>query len=245
MKQNNDSKPGRPSKYGEKTEALRVPISAVEYTTHLIDTIWLYIKHRSAKEEIIPAIFQNLQRSLFAYLREEQKSAMSGLTSQRRVTFRTPENTPITLPKRYSCAIAATLGQTSTVEQDDTGETTDLHQLLVKQPDEIFILPVVGDSMDRAGIQSGGLVVVQLLTDNWAQLYDNVIVVANIDGNETVKRYKRRNNKDYLAPDSNNAEHQEMELKEGMDAHLIGIVLYSINPLHRSSQFEFKGSMID
>ena len=62
----------------------------------------------------------------------------------------------------------------------------DLNELLVKRPAATYFVRVAGDSMIGAGIQDGDLLVV----DRSLRPADGDIIVASVDGEFTVKRYR-------------------------------------------------------
>ena len=93
---------------------------------------------------------------------------------------------------------------------------------IAKPPYKYFILRVVGDSMNKAGINDGDLVLVrQQMTAN-----DGDIVVALIDNEATIK--KLRLYKDYiiLEPKSTNPKHYPIVLEK--DFRIQGIVVKSM-----------------
>ena len=63
----------------------------------------------------------------------------------------------------------------------------DLNELLVKRPAATFFVRVEGDSMDGAGIHDGDLLVV----DRSLRAANGDIVIACIDGDFTVKTFRR------------------------------------------------------
>lgn len=63
----------------------------------------------------------------------------------------------------------------------------DLNELLVKRPAATFFVRVQGDSMVGAGINDGDLLVV----DRSLRPVSGDIIIACIDGDFTVKRYRR------------------------------------------------------
>ncbi|MBI2463774.1 transcriptional repressor LexA [Candidatus Peregrinibacteria bacterium] len=67
-----------------------------------------------------------------------------------------------------------------------------------KHPDECFFLRVKGDSMIDAGIYDGDLV----LADSKNQVRSGDIVIALIDGANTVKRYSIEKGKKFLKPEN-------------------------------------------
>ncbi len=90
---------------------------------------------------------------------------------------------------------------------------------LAKPPHRYFILKVKGDSMDKANINDGGMVLVrQQITAN-----DGEIVVALIDDEATIKRLRYRNGYVSLEPVSSNPIHQPIILER--DFRIQGVVV--------------------
>tara|TARA_B100000925_G_scaffold285223_1_gene261280 strand:- start:1595 stop:1984 length:390 start_codon:yes stop_codon:yes gene_type:complete len=99
----------------------------------------------------------------------------------------------------------------------------DLNDLLIDHPSATYYVRVNGDSMLGAGIQSGDLLVV----DRSLEVIDNSIVVANINGEFTVKRIKKNKNKMFLVPE--NKKYKPIEVTEEMDFELFGVVAHVIH----------------
>ena len=79
---------------------------------------------------------------------------------------------------------------------DELFETMNLEQYLVRKPEATYLLRVRGDSMVDAGILPGDLV----LVERGAEPHDGEIVIAQIDGEWTLKYFRREGNKVYLQP---------------------------------------------
>ena len=69
-------------------------------------------------------------------------------------------------------------------------------EMLIKKPYSTFCVNVVGDSMIEAGICDGDMVVVE----KGERVKDGDIVVANVDGDFTLKYYRIKNGKIWLEP---------------------------------------------
>jgi DNA polymerase V len=213
-KRNGAGRPKNSGRYGRKTKSIRLPENFVDWAERL--------DAESRKQ-----VFTHIPSLWNLYTQEVQR--FKPITGRAIL----PEDQ---LPKSYTNTIAATIGITSTLENILSAEPVDLHHLLVRNPTESFTVPVTGDSMNQAGIQDGDLLVVQKI-DPSLQLTDGSIIVAFVDGNETVKRFKQEEKRSFLVPESDNPQHQPLELKEEMDVQIVGIVLYSIHPTHRSRRF--------
>ena len=94
---------------------------------------------------------------------------------------------------------------------------------LVKPGSKYFLLRAVGDSMDKAGINSGDLVLVK--QQNVAENGQNV--VALIDDDATLKEYQHKGNVVALIPKSNNPKHKPIILER--EFQIQGIIITSIS----------------
>jgi SOS regulatory protein LexA len=79
---------------------------------------------------------------------------------------------------------------------DELFETMNLEQYLVRKPEATYLLRVQGESMIEAGIMPGDLV----LVERGAEPHDGEIVIAQIDGEWTLKYFRRKGNQVYLEP---------------------------------------------
>ena len=93
---------------------------------------------------------------------------------------------------------------------------------LAKRPHRHYILRAVGDSMDRAGITDGDLVLVRFQPI----AEENQIVIALIDGEATIKKLTRSKNSVILEPFSSNPEHQQIVLER--DFQIQGVVIQAL-----------------
>ena len=82
---------------------------------------------------------------------------------------------------------------------DHLERSIDLNEHLVKNPAATFFVRVQGESMRDAGISSGDI----LIVDRSIQPADNQIVVAMLDGDFTVKRFRRREERIFLEAENN------------------------------------------
>jgi len=80
--------------------------------------------------------------------------------------------------------------------EEELADVMTLDQLLIKNPQATFLLKVTGDSMVEEGIKHGDLVIVERTTD----IKPGDIVVANIDGEWTIKFFRRKGKHVYLEP---------------------------------------------
>ena len=101
---------------------------------------------------------------------------------------------------------------------DDFHETFDIVSHIVKHPTATFFMRVAGDSMNGAGIFDGDLVVV----DRSLEAVSGDIVVAIVDGEFTIKRFRRVGSNIELVPE--NPKYRKITLNEGMELEIWGVV---------------------
>jgi DNA polymerase V len=94
----------------------------------------------------------------------------------------------------------------------------DLNHYLIKHPAATFFVRATGDSMLDAGIHPGDVLVVDRSLDPG----NNSVVIAVINGEMTVKRVMKSGGKLFLVPA--NPRYRPMEIKEGMDFEVWGVV---------------------
>lgn len=92
-----------------------------------------------------------------------------------------------------------TAGLPATVEEELT-DTVNLDDMLVKNKSLTYMLEVDGDSMIDAHIEKGDMVLVERA--NTAK--DKEIVIAEIDGEFTMKYFREKGNKRWLEPANKN-----------------------------------------
>lgn len=77
------------------------------------------------------------------------------------------------------------------------GDSVDFYHYILGDPEEMFSLTVKGDSMKEEGINEGDMVIVE----RYRRPRDGDVVVANVDGEFTVKYYRKsKNGSIYLQP---------------------------------------------
>ncbi len=99
----------------------------------------------------------------------------------------------------------------------------DLNEFLIKHPAATFFVKVKGESMIKAGIHSGDILVV----DRSLEPRDKKIVIAVLNGEFTVKRVRKMKDKLYLV--SENDDYPPIEIKDGADFEVWGIVVHVIH----------------
>ena len=109
---------------------------------------------------------------------------------------------------------------------DYTDENIDLNEHLINNPFSTFFLRVKGESMIDAGIQDQDLIIV----DKSLSAKPENIVIAMVNGEFTVKRLKKNNDKFYLK--SENRNYPDLNFNNDMDVQIWGVVIYSIHRLN-------------
>lgn len=103
----------------------------------------------------------------------------------------------------------------------------DLNQFLITNPPSTFFVRVSGDSMNRAGLDEGDL----LIVDRSLTAKNNDIVIMRVNSEFTVKRFNKQGEKIFLTPDSSNPVFKPLYPSEGQEWEVIGVVTYSIKKL--------------
>ena len=101
----------------------------------------------------------------------------------------------------------------------------DLNRHLVKHPDSTFLVRVIGESMQDAGIHPSDLLVV----DRALEPISGKVVIAVVNGELTVKRLRKHRNKLWLMPENPNF--QPIEIDENVELHIWGVVTNVIHAL--------------
>jgi DNA polymerase V len=140
-------------------------------------------------------------------------------------------NLPILNPNKYPTLIDLPLfgskvpaGFPSPAD-DHLEASIDLNQQYVRHPAATFFVRVQGHSMVGAGIHNNDLLVV----DRSLEAKSGSIVIAVINGELTVKRLLMDGNEVWLMPE--NPDYQAIQIKEGVDLHIWGVVAHVIHTL--------------
>ncbi|WP_228612849.1 translesion error-prone DNA polymerase V autoproteolytic subunit [Alkalimonas sp.] len=110
--------------------------------------------------------------------------------------------------------------------QDYLEGCLDLHELLIKHPTATFFVRARGDSMRGAAIFDGDI----LLVDRALQAQHQDIVIASVNGDMTVKRLLLR---PQLMLQAANPKYPSIEIADGMEFELFGVVSSVIHQLKR------------
>ncbi len=107
--------------------------------------------------------------------------------------------------------------------EDHTDLNLDLNEHLIQHPSATFYVYARGDSMIDSGIYDGDL----LIVDRALEPANNSIVIAIVNGEFTVKKIIKNNNKLYLMP--NNANYTSIEITSDTNFEIWGVVTYTIH----------------
>ena len=99
----------------------------------------------------------------------------------------------------------------------------DLNKHLITQPAATYFVRVTGDSMIEAGIHSGDL----LIVDRSVEPADKNVVIANVNGELTVKRIRLRRGKISLVPE--NQDYPAQTISSEMQFEIWGVVKHVIH----------------
>lgn len=101
----------------------------------------------------------------------------------------------------------------------------DVHKHLVKKPASTIFLNAPDDTMNADGIFMDDILVV----DQSIKPSHNMVVVAEIDGDRTVRRILIKHGRVYLAEGKNKS--SVMEISPDMNFEILGVVTYVIHDL--------------
>jgi DNA polymerase V len=107
--------------------------------------------------------------------------------------------------------------------EDHVENRLDLNRLLVQHPAATFFVRVEGESMRDAGIQTGDIAIV----DRALVPESGRIVVAIINGEFTMKRLVKKENRLFLVAE--NPQFKTIELLPEMEFEIWGVVTYVIH----------------
>ena len=80
--------------------------------------------------------------------------------------------------------------------EEELADTMSLDEYLIKNKEATYMLKVSGESMKDAGIMPGDMV----LVDRSLSPHDGNIVIAEVDGQWTIKYFRKRGSRIYLEP---------------------------------------------
>ena len=109
--------------------------------------------------------------------------------------------------------------------EDYLDKALDFNELLVHNPAATFAVRIAGESMTGAGLFPGDIAIV----DRSLQPANGCIVLALVDGEFTVKRYRRR--PDGIVLQAENAAFKDIVIPEDSAFEVWGVVKHSIRML--------------
>ena len=109
-----------------------------------------------------------------------------------------------------------------------------LHEHLVRNHAATFFLRASGDSMIRAGIHDGDL----LIVDRSITPGNGSVVIVAVEGELTVKYLAKKNGRVLLVPA--NDEYPELDITEQEDAVIWGVVTYAIHKINAKAMLHLK-----
>lgn len=127
------------------------------------------------------------------------------------------------MPKKSRIVGSVVAGFPSPAEQY-LEPTLDLNELLIKRPAATFFVRVQGDSMIDEGIREGDLLVV----DRSIRPASGDVIIAAVDGEFTVKTFRRDKDGVHLVPANKN--YPIIDLKRGQELDYFGKVTAVIHP---------------
>src|SRR3989344_7338347 len=101
----------------------------------------------------------------------------------------------------------------------------DLNEHLIRHPAATFFVRASGDSMIGAGIHTGDI----LIVDRSLDAVNNAVVIAALEGELTVKRFKKRAGHIFLLPE--NKEYKTIDVTHNETFSIWGVVTYVIHKL--------------
>lgn len=96
----------------------------------------------------------------------------------------------------YNIPLVGLVKAGSPSQGDSLTDTLNIDDYLIKKREETYLLTVEGDSMIEAHIEEGDIVVVE----KSQTAKDGDIVIAQVDGEFTMKFFKKKDNKTWLEP---------------------------------------------
>lgn len=109
--------------------------------------------------------------------------------------------------------------------EDFLDRPLDLNEYLIGNPAATFFVRVSGDSMRGAGIHHSDI----LIVDRSLDAEEGSVVIAVVDGDMVVKRLRRLGGRVQLVAENPN--YPPIELSEGQDCTVWGVVTYVIHPV--------------
>jgi repressor LexA len=139
---------------------------------------------------------------------------------------------PLSVPVLHKVLGLVAAGFPSPAEEE-LRDTLSLDEFLVSNPDASFLLRVSGDSMTGAGILPGDLVIV----DRGQTAKSGDIVIAEVDGEWTMKFLKKSGDSVYLVP----ANPKYKPIRPQYELKITGVVTAVVRKYQRGSSDRGRG----
>jgi DNA polymerase V len=137
--------------------------------------------------------------------------------TRNKVFFYAPENN--TKPLYLNLLSSSVSAGFPSPAEDYVEQKLDLNVHLITNPPATFFVKAVGDSMEKIGIFSGDMLVV----DRSKNANNGSIIIAVLDGELLVKRYGLSSNNIHTLI-AENDEYETIEIKRGQDFEIWGVV---------------------
>ncbi|WP_287372472.1 translesion error-prone DNA polymerase V autoproteolytic subunit [Prosthecochloris sp.] len=198
----------RLSEYETKGDPPKSNILASIYRNFNVDALWLLTGEGSMEKK----------KGSSGYLSEQLNSVEQKIDFLiKRDHISTDEKTtPVPL---YQHAIAAGPATDSTCPVEDY---LDLPKHMISHPQETYAVRATGDSMIGAGIEEGDI----LIVDYHIEAQDKNIIIASVNGEQTVKRLRKDGKKTWLMPE--NSHYKPTEITKTMRFDPQGVVTWVI-----------------
>lgn len=205
---------GRPSgqgPYGEATRPVRIPLSLVEDITQLLS------ERRSLNPSLGDGPSHEPDHGSSGAMHPAAQDRQPALQIFRPRLSALRQALPL-----YRSQVAA--GFPSPAD-DYLEDTLDLNELLISHPAATFLVRASGESMLGVGIHPGDVMVV----DRSVEPSDGKIVIAVIDAELTVKRFRRQAGRVFLQAE--NPAFPNIDINEAQDFRVWGVVVSVIHKL--------------
>jgi DNA polymerase V len=137
------------------------------------------------------------------------------------LTFYNPES----FKEKFSPLILSPVPAGKPHNMTSEDDWLDLNDYVRRGSDQIFYITVTGDSMIELGIKEGDL----LVADRQKQPDSGDVVIAEINGSFTVKRFMNLRRQLYLVPE--NGRYKTRRIEEGEDFAIWGVVTHIVHRL--------------
>ena len=152
---------------------------------------------------------------------ESRKARIQGMQTKVKIVYKPDRSTRRRQPIFMAKVPAGFPSPAADYEEDKL----DLNKHLIRNPAATFFVRVMGDSMVKAGIQDGDL----LIVDRSIKPRDGNVVIAVVNGELTVKRIRIHKNK--LTLEAENENYRSQQINEEMEFEVWGVVSNVIHAL--------------